>query len=446
MSSIFERIAAAKAAKAAEQAANPAPERAVTPQGKSDGPAWPLKAASPAPVAETPSASAARRPLNLRPMRPAMPAGVTVAEVPDPVMEFDANLGLDHGDLDDTDTVDDTDELEELAASLNEDDEDDVSLGESDIAGFDVSAFGIDAGSEPSPVTDNPAVVDMDRVSGPDIHAVDDHDAGPAPEPSPEPEPAKPAIIRRVIRPGTVRPAAPTEQPAPEPVATPAPAAPDVKPAAKAFSDDSPLGRLRAQSEARKAYVPLDGTPAQTAGLAAGLKAPAGHSLAPAGQRMIEEAAVEKVYSFQQYMEDWKELPEFPEDGDEVDMMEFNGARAALIERAAARIQQIFETELAGLAIQQASDFALVEISGLVKLTFVRVKEAPGAYELLDLANRALLIKGMSAMALKRQHSVANKKPKEAQAHSAALESLGFNTEEDSDGAFGGFDLSGFGA
>jgi hypothetical protein len=87
-----------------------------------------------------------------------------------------------------------------------------------------------------------------------------------------------------------------------------------------------------------------------------------------------------------------------------------------------------------GLSVGIANDKAITEISNLVKLTFLRVKQAPGAFKVLDLTEQAQLIKGMRIMAARRQHMVANKKPREAEAASAALEAMGIQNDDSVDG------------
>jgi len=238
-------------------------------------------------------------------------------------------------------------------------------------------------------------------------------------------------------------PSAPSDAPAPT-RAEPAPRAPR----APVIDPSSPLGRLRAASIPGHAQTAKDAAEV-TKSTSLGMTLPkSGQSAAMSGlsanaREFIEDAKVEKIYSVEQYLADWRELDDLPDDADHVDLEKFNNERAEIIRKACARIQQIFDAELKGLSVAAAGDFSLTEISNIVKLTFLRVKETPGAYAVLDLADRAQLIKGMRAMAAKRNSSVKNVRPKEAEKLSQALDAMGIGAEDDAD--FGGFDLTGFG-
>lgn len=83
-----------------------------------------------------------------------------------------------------------------------------------------------------------------------------------------------------------------------------------------------------------------------------------------------------------------------------------NAERAQILTYGANRIEEIFATELNGLAIDKANDFAITEMSQIVKLTFMRVKSAPIAWDLMKDENKASVLKALRAMANKRNHSV----------------------------------------
>lgn len=120
-------------------------------------------------------------------------------------------------------------------------------------------------------------------------------------------------------------------------------------------------------------------------------------------------------------------------------------ARANILRKGTATITQIFEEELAGLEMTQASDYALKEMSQIVKLTFLRVKSAPNAYALMSLEERAPLIRAMRAMAEKRASATRSRKAAEAKEISAGyedmLEAVGGNNNEDLAALMDGFDL-----
>ena len=156
---------------------------------------------------------------------------------------------------------------------------------------------------------------------------------------------------------------------------------------------------------------------------ASGLTAPARPQIAQSGAEVLA-AAEARIYSPEEFMSDWEELPDLPADADQVDGHEFDASRAGLLRTVTARLDQIFRTELSGLTVAAASDHSILELSQLVYLTFQRVKEAPGAWAMLDLADKAQVIKALKAMAAKRHESAKTRKPREAAALSMSLEEM----------------------
>ena len=156
---------------------------------------------------------------------------------------------------------------------------------------------------------------------------------------------------------------------------------------------------------------------------ASGLALPARHQIAQSGAEVLA-AAEDRIYSPEEFMSDWEDLPDLPPDADQVDGHEFDASRAGLLRTVSARLDQIFRTELSGLSVAAASDHSILELSQLVYLTFQRVKEAPGAWAMLDLADKAQVIKALKAMAAKRHESAKTRKPREAATLSMSLEEM----------------------
>ena len=156
---------------------------------------------------------------------------------------------------------------------------------------------------------------------------------------------------------------------------------------------------------------------------ASGLALPARPQIAQSGAEVLA-AAEARIYSPEEFMSDWEDLPDLPPDADQVDGHEFDASRAGLLRTVSARLDQIFRTELSGLSVAAASDHSILELSQLVYLTFQRVKEAPGAWAMLDLADKAQVIKALKAMAAKRHESAKTRKPREAATLSMSLEEM----------------------
>lgn len=302
--------------------------------------------------------------------------------------------------------------------------------------------------------------IDLDDDDDDDEDSEEYEAAEQDPEPATAP-PAPPAprpVIRGLGAPPATTPAAPAAKPAlsglaplkpkPAPVPSdPGPVTPDPAPAAPPASAPAakpalslPAGSMLARMAARN----TEQKAAETAGLEAfdkGLSLPARPGLSPAGA-LAAAAAAPRSYSPEEYRDDWDALPELVGDADGQDKDEYNRERMLLIAKASRRIEEIFGGEMQGLAVTAASEMSIAEVSQLVKLTFIRVKSAPGAWAMLDLQDKARVIAGMKAMAVKRNSSVKSRKPKEAAALSGSLEVMGSGLSEED---LADLDSSGFG-
>ena len=120
-------------------------------------------------------------------------------------------------------------------------------------------------------------------------------------------------------------------------------------------------------------------------------------------------------YSPQDFLNDMKAIEEEPlEDGDLEGLEVRNKERAAVLVKGFNELQRIFDEELAHLATPQAPAPVITRLSQIVKLSFMRIKEAPGAYAFISLEDKAKLINALRAMADKRQTATKSKKKMEA--------------------------------
>ena len=122
------------------------------------------------------------------------------------------------------------------------------------------------------------------------------------------------------------------------------------------------------------------------------------------------------VYSPAQFHEDWNNTQDDDEGANET--------RAELVRKVAARLQQIYSTEMEKLTASVASVKTMEEITMLVKLTFLRVRDCEHAWNVLDRMDRGAIIQGMALMAQKRNSAVRSRKPREATAMSNAMEDM----------------------
>lgn len=221
-----------------------------------------------------------------------------------------------------------------------------------------------------------------------------------APPQSPSP---KPPLLRLPGTPALRLPPQPSNSPPPQPSATlqPQPAsAPTTKPISSQenalIAAGGPLGKLLE----RKYQSP---NTAITAGAAA----------------CVEAGSGDVAISPQQFLDEWNAL------GDDPELVEnLNEQRVDLLRRVCARLQQIFTAEMDKLTTVYANERSLQELSQLVRLTFIRVKEAPSAWATLDRTEKGAVIQAMAAMAVKRNSAVRNRKSGEAKALSASMETM----------------------
>jgi hypothetical protein len=241
----------------------------------------------------------------------------------------------------------------------------------------------------------------------------------PAPLPTVASTPSQPIRALTGLRlPGVqpLRPATPTPAVTLPPVSSdtpPPPIVPDTPPKPAGLQLGAGLARLVANTGGQAQNVTIAARPALTA--------PADYA---------------PCYSAAEFIEDWNalELAGDPEPDEQ----------AEIFKRAGHRIAELFDNELAGLAITAASDKSITEIAALVNLTFIRVKDAPSAWATLDRVDKAAVIKGMRAIAAKRNSAVKGKKKADADALSssfteAAALTAGF--DDDDLGDLGSFDL-----
>lgn len=237
---------------------------------------------------------------------------------------------------------------------------------------------------------DDDADVDEDT-----LNAFLAHDTPPAPAEvvtEPEPEPAKPVLRRPALRPVGMGAPAPTS------AARKQPSLPEEAPARPALTlpKTSMLAKLKERGVAT----------AVTAGAAACV-----------GAGPDQEA----VYTVAQFQEDYPEMPDEWEPGAEE---EYYGTAVYTLQNACKRINQLFEQHMIELTVVKAPEPVVREIGALVKLTFMRTKDAPRAYEMLDLEDRATFIKGLKVMAIKRHQTAISRAPRDAASMSGALESM----------------------
>lgn len=112
-------------------------------------------------------------------------------------------------------------------------------------------------------------------------------------------------------------------------------------------------------------------------------------------------ACVEAVaYSAEEYAED---LEAYPESAEEANLTEaeYDKGLAAIFSKACKLLEATFASEMSTLS-QPTDDFNHVlppdkslELGRIIKLTFLRVRQAPAAYALLDLRDRATLVKAI---------------------------------------------------
>lgn len=191
----------------------------------------------------------------------------------------------------------------------------------------------------------------------------------------------------------------------------------------------------KAPSEQRKLSIEEKGQNmlaslrARAAAQNSGLTAPTTH---PGMSEAKQLAANISDFSAEDFMNEWP-------DAEETDP-EANELRASLLARAANHLQTVFSNELDMNKIKSASDLAINEVAKISKLCFLRVKDSPSAYDMLDQVDRDTLVKGLLVSAAKRHSMAKNRKPNEAKELSSALEVLASQNPDLAD-MLGGFNM-----
>lgn len=179
-------------------------------------------------------------------------------------------------------------------------------------------------------------------------------------------------------------------------------------------------GLQPAQAPATPAAQPAAPEPAKPAGLVLGAAlqrlvsgdyARSTNITAAARTATVPPPGYEPSYSAEDFMLDWENLERAG--GPTPD------EQAAVFRKAVARIRQIFTHELEGLTIAQASTKAITDLSAMVNLTFLRVKDAPSAWAMLDRVDKSAVIEAQRIMARKR-NSVVKSNGKKAAAEISA--------------------------
>lgn len=218
------------------------------------------------------------------------------------------------------------------------------------------------------------------------------------PEPIPEPEPPK-------AKPITLPPRQPITQ------------APAAKPEERKMGIEE------------KGQAMLASLRARAAAQSNGLTAPIVH---PGMSEAKQLAASISDFSVEEFINEWP-------DAEDVDA-EANELRASLLARAANHLQTVFSNELDMNKIKSASDLSINEVAKISKLCFLRVKDSPSAYDMLDQVDRDTLVKGLLVSAAKRHSMAKNRKPNEAKELSSALEVLASQNPDLAD-MLGGFNM-----
>lgn len=339
---------------------------------------------------------------NFQPARP-VPLSMTVE---DPLASIPSLDELE--DISEFDASEDEEEFGEMA----EIDMEDAGWPQIDLDEKTGESLTIRELTQPSPETTPSALpsspppsssIAMKRLTLPSASQPIAEKQPPEPLEPPQSHSSKPPLLRLPGTPTLRLPPQPSNSPPPQPSATlqPQPAsAPTTKPISSQenalIAAGGPLGKLLE----RKYQSP---NTAITAGAAA----------------CVEAGSGDVAISPQQFLDEWNAL------GDDPELVEnLNEQRVDLLKRVCARLQQIFAAEMDKLTTVYANERSLQELSQLVRLTFIRVKEAPSAWATLDRVEKGAVIQAMVAMAVKRNSAVKNRKPGEAKALSASMETM----------------------
>lgn len=132
------------------------------------------------------------------------------------------------------------------------------------------------------------------------------------------------------------------------------------------------------------------------------------------------------IYSAEDMLAELNDIDAEPIDEDDMEAVaERDNERGRILQKGAHELQRRFENEMANLQVAAASDPSIAEIARIVKLTFMRVKSAPGAWAFLPNQDKAQVIKAMRVMAEKRLSATKSRKKTEAKEYSGAVETMG---------------------
>lgn len=239
--------------------------------------------------------------------------------------------------------------------------------------------------------------------------------------------PARPATLKPLGAPSGLKPAARPAPAATHPISSSKQT--DVvnpAPALAARSSGSILSTLTARRDAAAGKPPTPDEAARLAMLGKADVTDAAKSAIQAGQS----------YSPEEFLQEWNQL-----DADDDSTID---DRTVLLRKACAEIQRLYEHEVEGLRTGAANDLSIVELSQLIKLTFIRVKDSPAAWAMLDRTDKSAVVKAIIAMATKRNSAVKSRKPKDAAAMSASLDAAGDPAVDAVADAFAGIDFGDF--
>lgn len=267
----------------------------------------------------------------------------------------------------------------------------------------------------PAQPPSEPSAADAAEASGP----ISSPEVEPAPAPAPQPSAFQMPRRRAFV---ASEPKAPAEGRTSASEVSEAPAEANAEPT-QAAQPASPAHVLKPPKRSAPALGgALGALKSASAARAAAPVAPAMTGINPEARTAVEAGV---SYSAEDMLEDLNSIEaETWDEEDERDIKARDEARAEVLRKGCEALDQIYETHMASLQTGTTSDFTVAEMARIVKLTFLRVKSAPNAYAMLDLEDRAKLLKAMRAMADKRMSATTSRKKNEAKEFSSAAEIL----------------------
>jgi hypothetical protein len=134
-------------------------------------------------------------------------------------------------------------------------------------------------------------------------------------------------------------------------------------------------------------------------------------------QMAAEMVAEGTFFDIRMLMDDWPN----PDDDDEYDPGTREELRCDYIARAVARLNQLFAEQMDLLKVADAGHPVMAEIARIVKLTYFRVKDAPGAYNILSTSDRSTYVRALIGLGDKRKAAASKAgKTKKAKAEASA--------------------------